>query len=70
MSKTTSAAVVALLLACGTAQAAEWVSLGKDLENREIFVDVSSVRIADSLRRAWFKVVYEPHTKRGFKSTR
>src|SRR5450759_1509033 len=57
--------MLALLLACGTAQAAEWVSLGKDLQNREIFVDVSSVRIADGVRRAWFKTVYEPHTKRG-----
>ena len=58
--------LLALLLACGTAQAAEWVSLGKsDDGKQETFVDISSIRVTDSIRRAWDKRVQAPHTERG-----
>jgi len=58
--------VLALLLACGTAHAADWVSLGKvDAGKREYFVHVSSIRLVDGIGRAWIKTVFEPHTKRG-----
>jgi hypothetical protein len=56
---------MALLLACGAAQATEWVSLGKPDNNQEIFVDVSSIRLGGAIRRAWIKGVYAPHTMKG-----
>jgi hypothetical protein len=38
--------LLALLLACGTARASDWVSLGKsDDGQQEYFVDVSSIRV-------------------------
>ena len=58
--------LLTLLLASGTAQASEWVSLGKSDDGKQaIFVDVSSVRVAGQIRRAWFKTVLAPHTVRG-----
>lgn len=61
--------LLALLLAFGTAQAADWVSFGKvDNGKREYFVDVSSIRLVDGIGRAWIKTVFEPHTKRGLHS--
>jgi hypothetical protein len=61
MTGKTSPTVLALLLSCGTAQAAEWFSLGKSVAGDETFVDVSSVRVAGPMRRAWFKTIYVPH---------
>jgi hypothetical protein len=59
--------LVTLLLACGTAQASEWVSIGKtDDGTRETLVDVSSIRVMGSIRRAWTKTVFTHHTVRGF----
>jgi hypothetical protein len=56
----------ALLLACGTAQAANWVSLGKtDDGKQEIFIDGSSIRIAGHTRRVWIKTIYADHTMPG-----
>lgn len=58
--------LVTLLLACGTAQASNWVSLGKSDDGTiEPLVDVSSVRVAGSIRRAWIKHVFKTHTTRG-----
>jgi hypothetical protein len=58
--------LLALLLACGTAQASEWVSLGKSEDGtKETFIDVSSIRVVGAIRRAWFKVIYAPHAQRG-----
>ena len=52
MSRTTSAVLLVLLLARDAAQAAEWVSLGKnDSATVETFVDVSSIRVAGGIRR-------------------
>jgi hypothetical protein len=60
------AILFALLLACGTVQASEWVSIGKpDSGTYETFVDVSTIRIMGSVRRAWEKVVFTPHTMTG-----
>ena len=58
--------LTALLLTSGTAEAAEWVSLGK-LENgkKETFVDVSSIRIDGKIRRSASKVVLAAHTVAG-----
>ena len=56
--------MLALLLACGTAQAAEWVPVAKNSQ-LEVFVDVSSIRIAGEIRRVWLKMVVQPHSERG-----
>src|SRR5258706_109637 len=59
-------ALSAALLACDTAQAAEWVSItalpGK---NFEVLVDVSSIQRSGEITRAWIKYLYAPHTERG-----
>jgi hypothetical protein len=58
--------LLALLLACGTAQASDWVSVGKTANGQqENFVDISSIRVTGSIRRAWAKGVQAPHTERG-----
>jgi|NGEPerStandDraft_6_1074524.scaffolds.fasta_scaffold53209_4 hypothetical protein len=58
--------LLTLLLACGTAQGSEWVSVNKTDDGKiEELVDVSSIRVAGEIRRAWVKLVYAPHTKRG-----
>jgi hypothetical protein len=57
--------MLALLLACGTAQAAEWVSVDKQKSGMETFVDVSSIRLEGGIRRFWTKGVPPPKTKRG-----
>jgi hypothetical protein len=64
MSRNISWPLLALLLACGTAQASNWVSIGKDAVGHEAFVDVSSIRVVGAIRRAWFKAVYVRHTMR------
>jgi hypothetical protein len=56
--------MLALLLACGTVHAAEWVSIGKGPDGREYLADVSSIQVKDGLRRAWIKTVFAPHTMR------
>jgi hypothetical protein len=58
--------LLALLLACGTAQASEWVLAAYSADGMEkVFVDVSSIRIVTSIRYAWDKLVPKPHTMRG-----
>ena len=53
---------LALLMAGGAAQAAEWVLIGQNAhETRKLFVDISSIRIAGEIRRAWFRSVEAPH---------
>jgi hypothetical protein len=52
--------------AWGDAHGLQWWSLGA-LEDgkREYFVDVSSIRLADGIGRAWINTIFKPHTKRG-----
>ena len=52
--------MLALVLACGTAHASDWVLFGKTAYH-QVFVDVSSIEIVGSIRRAWFKFVDEPN---------
>ena len=55
--------LLVLLMACGTALAAEWVSIGKTADGKtEDSVDVSSLRVTGSIRRAWFKAIFAPQT--------
>ena len=59
--------MLALLLTCGTAQAADWVLVGKS-ENggNETLVDTASIRAKGSIRQAWFKMVPERHKMQGW----
>jgi hypothetical protein len=58
--------IVALMLACGTAQASEWVSVGtSEGGKKEHLVDASSIRVDGQIRHAWFKIRYAPHTQKG-----
>ena len=60
------AGMLALVIVCSTAQASNWVSVGKDVAGTvETFIDVSSLRIAGNIRRAWFKAVYKTHSEKG-----
>ncbi len=55
--------LITLLLMCGTAQASEWVSIGKsDNGAIEALVDASDILIAGEIRQAWIKIAY-PHHK-------
>jgi TonB family protein len=57
---------LALLLACGAAQASEWVSIkAATSKDTEFLVDVSSVHRSGEITRAWVKIVYARHTQRG-----
>jgi hypothetical protein len=57
--------LLALLLACGTARASEWVSLGQsDNGETQYLVDASSIRAAGTTRRAVFRIAFAPHTMR------
>jgi hypothetical protein len=57
--------ITALLITCGTAQAAQWVSVGKTLNGQvEAFVDLGSLRIDGYIHRARFKYVYAPRSQR------
>jgi hypothetical protein len=58
--------LLALLIVGGTAQASEWVSLGKEGSGTETFADVSSIRISGTVRRAWIKSVFKEHTERNY----
>ena len=60
------AGMLALVIVCSTAQASNWVSVGNnDAGTVEAFIDVSSLRIAGNIRRAWFKYVYKTHSEKG-----
>ena len=54
--------LLALLVACGTAQATDWASLGKSDDGaQEVFVDVSRIRVKTVVRRAWIETLFAPH---------
>jgi hypothetical protein len=54
--------LLTLLLACGAAQASEWVEIGKHEGNYKELLDTTSISIDGPIRRASAKIVYEPHT--------
>jgi hypothetical protein len=49
----------------GVARAEDpWLSLGKADDGSYVsYVDISSIRTSGSVRRAWIKMIYAPHTK-------
>jgi hypothetical protein len=59
------AIILALLLACGTALAAEWVPIPLTNPNKVVLIDTTSVSVSGPVRCAWFKLVMPPHTAKG-----
>jgi hypothetical protein len=60
------ATMVLIALACGTAHAANWVSLGKTADgSSEILVEVSRIRIEGDVRHAWTRRVLAPQVDKG-----
>jgi hypothetical protein len=58
--------LLATLVSCGPALASQWVSVVKGADEKtEIFLDVSSLRVAGDIRRAWVKTVLASHTVKG-----
>jgi hypothetical protein len=58
--------LLALLLVCGAAQSADWVSLGKnDSGKAEVFVDVTTIKVTGPMRLAWVKAAAAHHTEKG-----
>jgi hypothetical protein len=56
---------LALLLTCGKAQAAQWVSVGKTSNGKlEAFVDLGSIRVSGYVYSASFKYVYATRSQR------
>jgi len=61
MHRPTTTILLTLLLACGTVQASDWVSVVKsDNGVREYFADVSSIGITGEIRRARIKIIVPP----------
>jgi hypothetical protein len=57
--------LLTLLLACSTARASEWISLGESANGTQVTtVDVSSISIVGSVRLAWRKVVFAAHSRK------
>lgn len=57
---------LSVLLACGKAQASEWVSLTADQQGqRTYFVDVTSIKVAEDIRHVWSKMIFVPQSERG-----
>lgn len=60
------AGILALVIVCSTAQASNWWNIDKSYDGTmETFIDVSSLRIAGNIRRAWYKTAYKTHTQKG-----
>ena len=57
--------LLGLLMTCGAAHAAEWVIVPLTNQSKEVLIDNSSVSVSGPVRRAWFKFVMPPHTKKG-----
>jgi hypothetical protein len=54
-----------LLLACGISQASDWVSVPLTNPSKVAMIDNDSVSISGNVRRAWFKLIMPPHSKKG-----
>ena len=58
--------VLLVLMTCGTAQAADWVSVWKSEDGKqETFVDAANIKIEGDIRTAALKRVSAPRTERG-----
>src|SRR5580765_2485020 len=58
-------ALVALLLTCGTAQAASWAQVGTGKDGTMVWVDTSSITVTGPVRQAWLKMTFPVHSQQG-----
>lgn len=57
-------ALVAMLLICEAADAAEWRLVAESKDGRSVLVDTESIRVSDKIRRAWAKTIYPPYEEK------
>ncbi len=58
--------MMTMLVACATAQAADWASASKSDDGKaESLVDVSSIKIENATRRAQLRIAYAHHAYHG-----
>ena len=65
LTRAATAALVALLLTCGTAQASAWVQVGTGKDGAKVLVDTSSITVKASVRQAWLKMIFAVHAQQG-----
>jgi hypothetical protein len=58
--------ILALALASGAVQASNWVQVGTGKDGTKVSVDTSSITVSGSIRQAWLKMIFPPHTQPGF----
>jgi hypothetical protein len=56
--------LTACALACGTVQASEWVIVSESSKENRDFVDTSSIRVTEHIRRAWTKQMFPHHSRK------
>jgi len=54
-----------VLVACGAAQASQWVQVGTGKDGTKVWVDTSSITVTNSIRQAWLKMTFQAHTQQG-----
>jgi hypothetical protein len=59
------AVLLAMLFACRDLRAADWVRIPLPDPNKQVFIDTMSLSISGSVRRAWFKFAFPPHSVKG-----
>jgi hypothetical protein len=57
--------LVALLLASGAGQAAEWVQVGTGKDGTKVSVNTSSITVTGSIRWVWLKMTFPVHSQQG-----
>ncbi len=57
--------ILIVLLACGAAQASEWVQVGTGKDGNKVLVDTSSIAVTGPIRRAWLKMTFPVHPQSG-----
>ncbi len=65
MKRGATTALVALIMACAAAQAAQWVQAGTGKDGTKVWVDTSSIAVTGSVRGAWLKMTFPVHTQSG-----
>ena len=61
--------VLALALASAAVHASNWLQVGTGKDGTKVSVDTTSITISGSLREAWLKMIFTPHTQPGFGDT-
>jgi hypothetical protein len=57
--------MLALLVACGAAQATQWANAGTGKDGTKVLVDTASITVSGSIRQAWLKMAFPMHSQQG-----